>query len=367
MPDNSAIRVKADQVALHLDLVVSWVEAHPEVLEDEAAEFWRKALPLVTEVKARTYLAPLAAGLIARSMYDAADATALRTDAGPGGYSAPTVWRAFYEFAGRHGLDIRGLGPAALNNNPFLNKSHVRDDWPGVRDATALTWLARLLDRANEMSKEEARQALAVLIQQRREKGGEPDVLAPRRGDAASSDFTRLAMAAARFAAEESEGGRRGQALVAACLSLIYDRVESEKVNDPSRRHPGDVRGYRGSLLACYAEAKQKSVSAVEVRRFVRLVAGTGCSLSVYAALADAGKGSELARAGDEEAAALGLLSVVYVDGWLLARDCAAWSTQPLATVTARFDAAFLLWLETLGVAPGSITAWTAIRDAVLA
>ena len=366
MPDNSAIRVKADLVSLHLDLVAAWAEAHPEALEDDAAEFWRKALPMVTEAQARTYLAPLAAGLIARSMYDDADATALRTDAGPGGYSAPTVWRAFYEFAGLHNLDIRGLGPAPLNNNPFLNKSHVRGDWPGVRDATALTWLAALLDRANQMSKQEARQALAVLIQQRRDKGSKPEVVTPRRGDAASSDFSRLARAAARFASEESEGGRRGQALVAACLSLLYDRVESEKVNDPSRRHPGDVRGYRGSLLACYAEAKQKSVSAVEVRRFVRLVADAGCPLSVYVALADPAKGPELSMAGDQEAAALGLLSVVYVDGWLLARDCAAWSTQPLTTVTARFDDAFIVWLETLGVAPESSTAWTTIPDDLL-
>jgi hypothetical protein len=366
MPDGSVIRVRADQVALHLEVVLAWADEHPDVLEGEAAKFWREALPLVTEAKARTYLAPLATGLVARSMFDNADATALRADSGPGGYSAPTVWRAFYEFAGQHRLDIRGLGPAPLNNNPFLNKSHVRDGWPGVRDVTALTWLAGLLDRANQMTKEEARQALAVLIHERREVADAPRDLAQRRDDAASSDFWRLATAAARFASDDSEGGRRGQALVAACLSLMYDRVESEKVNDPSRRHPGDVRGYRGSLLACYAEAKQKSVTGIEVRRFVRLVAQAGCPLSVYVALADAGKGSDLAREGDEEAAALGVLSVVYVDGWLLARDCAAWSTQPLSTVTARFDAAFLSWLEALAVAPESITAWTAIRDSLL-
>jgi hypothetical protein len=45
------------------------------------------------------------------------------------------------------------------------------------------------------------------------------------------------------FVVEDSEGGRRAQAVVAGLMDVFAgpDRVESRRVNDPSRRYPGDV------------------------------------------------------------------------------------------------------------------------------
>jgi hypothetical protein len=53
----------------------------------------------------------------------------------------------------------------------------------------------------------------------------------------------RLVEAAEQFVREDSEGGRRVQALVAGFLDAVVgpDGVESGRINDPSRKYPGDV------------------------------------------------------------------------------------------------------------------------------
>lgn len=53
----------------------------------------------------------------------------------------------------------------------------------------------------------------------------------------------QLASLIASFVRENSEGGRRAQAVVAGLLDVFAGtgRVESGRINDPSRKYPGDV------------------------------------------------------------------------------------------------------------------------------
>ena len=53
----------------------------------------------------------------------------------------------------------------------------------------------------------------------------------------------QLTAAIQTFVREDSEGGRRAQAVVAGLLDVFAGevRVESGRINDPSRHYPGDV------------------------------------------------------------------------------------------------------------------------------
>lgn len=80
-----------------------------------------------------------------------------------------------------------------------------------------------------------------------------------------------------RFVAENSEGGKRAQAIVAGLLDMFagHDRVLSGRVNDPDRHLPGDV-GIRNKenpdLWEKVFEVRDKAVSNEDVYLFIQKV-----------------------------------------------------------------------------------------------
>ena len=71
---------------------------------------------------------------------------------------------------------------------------------------------------------------------------------------------------------EGSEGGRLAQAVVAGLMDTFAgpERVESGRVNDPSRRHPGDVcvRAVDADVWEKAFEIRDKPVSMSDVQIF---------------------------------------------------------------------------------------------------
>ena len=85
----------------------------------------------------------------------------------------------------------------------------------------------------------QAREALRAFIAVRRRY--QPRYTVAQGRGSVSPD--RLASVIVRFVRENSDGGRRAQAIVAGLLDVFAGtgRVESGRINDPSRRYPGDV------------------------------------------------------------------------------------------------------------------------------
>jgi hypothetical protein len=83
----------------------------------------------------------------------------------------------------------------------------------------------------------------------------------------------QLEIAIREFVKQNSEGGKRAQAVVAGIIDAFArpQRVESGRINDPSRRHPGDVcvRRYGPSRVWEKAfEVRDKPVSDSDVQIF---------------------------------------------------------------------------------------------------
>jgi hypothetical protein len=90
----------------------------------------------------------------------------------------------------------------------------------------------------------------------------------------AALSIARMVEAARAFVTEDPEDGRRGQAFVAAAMDLVFDYVETGRVNDPSRRRPGDVRVVAGEQVAFAVEVRQKPVTPTQIRQFAKRLKG---------------------------------------------------------------------------------------------
>ncbi len=103
----------------------------------------------------------------------------------------------------------------------------------------AFDYMVGLVDELQKSSPENARRALrAFIFIRRRYQRSYGDSLTR-----SSISPEKLVRAIERLVSNNSEGGRRAQAVVAGLLDVVEGtgRIESGRVNDPSRHYPGDV------------------------------------------------------------------------------------------------------------------------------
>jgi plasmid stability protein len=171
-----------------------------------------------------------------------------------------------------------------------------------------------------------------------------------------------LTMAVRALVLEQSEGGRRAQA-VAAGLFDVYagpDRVESGRINDPSRKAPGDVN-VRTMMdperFAKSVEVRDKPVTAADVQIFGNKCVAMGVYEAAVLMVAETQPLLDISRlAGWAEDRGLGL-TLFY--GWTEFIDQALfWSERPKpigATEAVAFIRARLVAVE---ASPAAVESW---------
>jgi hypothetical protein len=332
--------------------------------------YWNKVREEVYTWKgAKTYLAMLLVGLVARATSDKIDARSLQANSGqPGSFNAARVWEIFYNHSeGR--IFLLNLKRVPFNNSPFYGKRYLDPNWENVRPANRarLTRLATLLDSVNAMTKQQAAAALRDFMT------GIPDSPNAQlvKATASGVNLPALFEATEQFLLDNSEGGRRGQAFVAACFGLIHgDRVFTPtSVNDPSRSEPGDVRVTETATerVALFVEAKQKLVKAADVHSFAKEVRQhdpTG--VAGYAALVNDQHASRSSLAGlptwQEVLEKDSVLMGIWSNPAELLGSAIIWSARGIDSAAAEFSALFARYLVHVGVEAETVQAW---RDAV--
>jgi hypothetical protein len=168
------------------------------------------------------------------------------------------------------GIHLGVTGRQPLNNQPYFRINRLGDN-TSVRKGGAkaafdyAVELVHLLQALTDTA--EARRALRAFIAVRRR-------FQPRYalGDGALTVTPEsLVTCIATLVGENSEGGKRAQAVVAGLFDIFAgdDRVESGRINDPSRKYPGDV--CIGSLEEGWekaVEVRDKPVSTSDVQIF---------------------------------------------------------------------------------------------------
>jgi hypothetical protein len=223
----------------------------------------------------KTHIAFLGTAMLAKSLDLRADLYAIkptRDKDNKQAFSARTLCHsALVPLAAELGINLGVTGREPLNNLPYMGMTRLGDRTPihgGGR--AAFDYMLTLIRELTTLQSEDG--ALGTL----RAFIGVRMGYQPRYG--ASSGATQitpegLTAAIQEFVRADSERGKRAQAVVAGLLDVFATpaRVESGRINDPSRKYPGDVCVHSEADAEVWDKAfevRDKAVAVSDVQIF---------------------------------------------------------------------------------------------------
>ncbi len=250
---------------------------------DSLPEEWIECVREVAAEPYKTFTPFLGTALLAKSVDPKLDPLSIKEDYGDRAYSARGLaHRVLVPRLIEEHIDIRNRGPEPLNNQPFFRYNHV-DEIERVKHPASLERLKTILRKVDALDEVGALLALAAFVRQRLE--ATTLTVIPVIDDAIDS-LDCLVAAMGTFLNEDTEEGKRAQALVAAVMDCAFREVRTARINDPSRHYPGDVVALDGDAVILSVEVRAKPVSAAEVTRFARECALAGITRCIVAAFA---------------------------------------------------------------------------------
>lgn len=226
--------------------VILLEEAEHEIKSD-INPTWQERIESFSQIcegTSKTHIAFLGTALLAKSVNIKCDAFSVKAgDDSPGAYSARGLAHGvLVPLAPKLDINLGVTGREPLNNQPYFRIKRVSRNIPVRGNAQiAIDALIDLLEIIDGLeSSDDARKALRAFIHVRRKYSPsyanlEEDIRALSTHD--------LCEIITHFVAENSEGGKRAQAVVAGLLDLFAgeEHVLSGRINDPDRHLPGDV------------------------------------------------------------------------------------------------------------------------------
>jgi hypothetical protein len=260
----------------------------------EALELAKSGVPLPTKwiqrtkklgsSPSRTFIAMLGTALLAKATDPKIDPFALKVREFPTAYSARSLCKdVLVPSAVEAGVHLGTTGREPLNNQPFFRHERVGPDMVVRRDTRPhLDFLCDCLLAASRLDSRQSLEALAAFLRVRLDE--RVKTVLPRLGKRVLG-VPNLTKAASDFLTRDPEHGKRGQALVAACLNLVFHEVQTSRVYDPSRHWPGDVAVLEDGVVTLVAEVKQRPATGTEILQFVARCNDANISRAILAAL----------------------------------------------------------------------------------
>jgi len=322
---------------------------------------WLEHTRRLDRAASKSFTPMLGTALLAKSVNHQIDAFALQAGTSHKGYSARSLAKdVLVVQAVLEGVDLRTEGAEPLNNSPFFREKHVGMHL-GVspRDRPDLQALCDALAAADFLDEEDALDALAAYLRVRIEVGESPAYVPV--GDNLLS-LSQLGAHAEAFIDKDREGGRCGQAFVAACLDLVHENVQAGRINDPSVRVPGDVFVVTGvsSVPVLSAEAKQKPVSSGEILQYANRLAAAGVARGIYCAFDPHQPSLDTQLLEARALQSNGVLLKIFVSASELLEIAALWTARPLEECLKAFPAAMAARLEQFGCSENAGKEWGA-------
>jgi hypothetical protein len=273
------ITIPAGRLAEVLEHAVMLAESDAEL-----PQLWINRVERIGDCPSKTYVAALGTALLAKASDPRIDALTIKSKAGPRGYSMRGVAKVLVEKAPTYGYHLGRRGPEPLNNQPWFGADRV-DRFENVRQDTLPFHrdLVRWLIDLNSATEKDALDALAAFLRLRTAFAEAERAASAGIGAGPASDLSSLVESLRIFLNDDSEGGRRGQSLVAAALDLVYDEVHLAPINAPAET---DVSVTDEGQLLLGVEVKQKPVEEATAFHLAEEVAGRGADKAILVALA---------------------------------------------------------------------------------
>ncbi len=237
-------------------------------------------------------IAMLGTALLAKATHAEVDVFSLKArDDSKGAYSARGLaTNVLARESAALGINLGTDGREPLNNQPFFAPNRITKDLPvHVNSQEAFRHLYAALEKLAPLTAElPRRRALRGYLAARFTK--------PRVERASLTGIDELTIeqfipVVRTFVGNDSEGGKRAQAVAAGALSVLtsMDRVKVKRVNDPSRSIPGDVTVYSGitdNAVDRVFEVRDKPVTLDECLGLLNKLSGTVIESSAVLAVA---------------------------------------------------------------------------------
>lgn len=323
---------------------------------------WLEHTRRIGESPSKTFVAMLGTALLAKATDASVDPFALKVRDYTNAYSARSLCKdVLVPAAVKAGISLGTTGREPLNNQPFFRYERVSQDMAVLGPARPfLNYLLSCLRELEELPEDASLLALAAFLRVRLQ---QPVALGPRQEGTPVIGLAGLVEVMAAFVARDPEGGRRGQAFVAACLDLVFPDVRTRRINDPSRHWPGDVVVFSIETITLASEVKQRPATDTEILQFVEGLGRRGVERALVVALDP--KQPSLAIedlrqvAWDRHQVHL----MVFEDPRELLLAALTWSADSLRLTLSRFPSLVARRLEELEVSAGGIAEWSAIFE----
>ncbi len=328
--------------------------------EEELPADWGERTLRVGEAKSKTFTPVLGTILLAKATNDQVDSTALAVQSGHKGYSARSLAKeVFVPLCSTCGVDIRTKGAEPFNNQPFLRAMNIDSSLKVKKNAQSdFDYLVECVNQADFLRGDTALRALAAFLRVRVE-ASEKIVSIKIDG---SSNFPDLLERLSKFMRGDSEGGKIGQAVVAAIYGSCYQDARTKKINDPSARWPADVGVFVGDSLVIACEVKQRHFDEAEIRYFAERLAKDGIQRGVIAELCTAGWKFDAGELAAEIYRDFGVDLQFVLDASTLLQGALRFSTNPLNGAVSGFASRLMSRLEELEVSQARREEWAALN-----
>jgi hypothetical protein len=345
------ITIKRDRLEFVLEKAVARAES-----DESLPEIWLNRVDRISQSPFGTYIAALGTALLAKASDGRIDALAIKSKAGPTAYSMRGVVKVLATRASDYGYHLGVTGPEPLNNQPWFGSSRV--DRITNLHAEAKPFhreVVRYLSDLNRLSEEQAFEALAAFIRRRMAYATDERTRAGSLKAAGGSSFTDLLEVVETFVWNDAEGGRRGQALVAAALDLAHHEVELAAINDPRMF---DVTVREKGIEVLGVDVKQKAVDESSVAHLAREAAARSVDKVLMVALAQDQRSLDRPRLAatclDEFGVAAGVVEGVPE----LLAQVALQAPVSLAEFTRSLPGRYLLRMQEHGVSASGQQFW---------
>jgi len=352
------ITIAQDRLRLVLERAVTLAESSEPLPEE-----WLDKVKRISASPSQSYVAALGTALLAKAADDRIDALTVKASAGPRAYSMRGVARILVDRASHYGYHLGVTRGEPLNNQPWFRIKRVDEPVAIKPNAKPFhTDMVRYLKDLNALSSEEALLALAAFIRLRQEFAAASQAAHVSMAAVGTVDLRDVISIAEHFIRDDPEGGRRGQALVAAVLDLLHEDVSLAAINDPT---PLDVRVLRKKQTVLGVEVKQKAVTESEAVELAEGAAGEGADKALLVALSDA-QGpldhERIMRDGPR-----GVLTVAYDSVTSLITEAAIHSKLTAAEFAAELPGAYLRRMQEHGVSAAGQTQWVDLCEQLTA
>jgi hypothetical protein len=318
---------------------------------------WLERIKLIGQGATKTYTAVLGNALLAKATDPDVDALALRESVGHRGYSARGLAKeVLVPCCNAAGIDIRNAGAEPLNNQPFLRADRISEDLnvkPNARAEYKRFFAA--ITAADFLRGEPALHALAAFLRVRIEATAQPNRVPVPDG---APELPALRAALEALVAGKSEGGKVGQAIVAALLSAVFPDTRTRRINDPSRRWAGDVGVYHDGARGIACEVKQHPLAEAEVRLFAKRLAEEGLARGWVVALCEDPFPFDVLALHQEVWATFGVALRTLGSVGDLLQEVLGYATRPIGDVLAMLPPAVMTRLEQLEVSLETRARW---------